>query len=66
MFEHSGLQLLGENASGWLIQLTKRDSALVFFLVLALLGQPAWILHLLGAVAAISSVLALQSIVRAR
>ncbi len=66
MFEHSGLRLLGKNAADWLIQLTKRDLAFVLFLVLALLGQPAWILHLFGAVAAISSVLSLQSIVRAR
>ncbi len=66
IFEHSGLRLLGESAAGWLIQLTKRDLALVFFLVLALLGQPAWILHLFGTVAAISSLLVLQSIFRAR
>lgn len=61
MFDSSGLLIFGERFAGWLIQLTKRDVAILFFLVLTIAGQPAWILHLSGAVAAISSILALKS-----
>ena len=57
----SGLLILGENFASWLIQLTKRDVAMLFFVVLAAIGQPAWILHLLLAVTAVSLVLAFKS-----
>ena len=61
MVEKSGLLLLGPRLAWWLVQLTKRDVAMLFFLFLGLIAQPGWILHLLGAVALISSVLALRS-----
>jgi len=61
MVEHSGLLLLGPRVAGWLIQLTKRDVAIFAFLLLGIAGQPAWILHLLGAVAAIGTLLALKA-----
>jgi hypothetical protein len=54
----SGLLLLGKNFASWLIQLTKRDVAMLFFVFLAVIGQPVWILHLLLAVTGVSLVLA--------
>ncbi len=66
MVEGSGLLFLGERFAGWLIQLTKRDVALLAFLLLAIANRPAWILHLLGTVAAISSLLVLKSFARPR
>jgi phosphatidylglycerophosphate synthase len=64
MLEGSGLLFFGEGFAGWVMQLTKRDVATLAFLVLAIAGQPAWILHLSGAVAVISSLLALKSLIR--
>lgn len=61
MVEHSGLLVFGPRVAGWLIQLTKRDVAIFVFLLLGIGGEPAWILHLLGAVAAISMLLALKA-----
>lgn len=61
LVERSGLLLLGEKAAFWLIQLTKRDVAVLFFVFLTAIGQPAWILHLLFGVTAISLALALKS-----
>ena len=58
LVERSGMLFLGEKFASWLIQLTKRDVAMLFFVVLAAIGQPAWILHLLLAVTAISLALA--------
>jgi phosphatidylglycerophosphate synthase len=46
MIGHSGLLDLGERFVWWLFQLTKRDVAIFFFLVLALLNLGTWILHL--------------------
>ena len=46
MIGHSGLLDLGERFVWWLFQLTKRDIAIFFFLVLALLNLGNWILHL--------------------
>ena len=46
MIGHSGLLDLGERFVWWLFQLTKRDVAIFFFLVLALLNLSSWILHL--------------------
>src|SRR5438045_6540677 len=51
MIGHSGLLHLGERFVWWLFQLTKRDMALVVFLMLALLGLAPWILHLWATVA---------------
>jgi CDP-alcohol phosphatidyltransferase len=46
MIGHSGLLDLGERFVWWLFQLTKRDVAIFFFLILALLNLGGWILHL--------------------
>lgn len=46
MIGHSGLLDLGERFVWWLFQLTKRDVAIFFFLVLAVLNLSTWILHL--------------------
>jgi CDP-L-myo-inositol myo-inositolphosphotransferase len=46
MIGHSGLLDLGERFVWWLFQLTKRDVAIFFFLVLALLNLSIWIIHL--------------------
>ena len=45
MIGHSGLLELGERFVWWLFQLTKRDVAIFFFLVLAFLNLSPWILH---------------------
>jgi 1L-myo-inositol 1-phosphate cytidylyltransferase / CDP-L-myo-inositol myo-inositolphosphotransferase len=60
MIGHSGLLELGEQFVWWLFQLTKRDVAILFFLMLAVLNLGTWILHLwtiaAGASLAISAV----------
>src|SRR5260370_928082 len=65
MIWHSGLLNLGERFVWWLFQLTKRDMALVVFLMLALLGLAQWILHLLVTVAGVSLVLSALAMIRA-
>ncbi len=64
MVDGSGLPFFSGRLGWWLIQLTKRDVGLLAFLLLALASQAAWILHLLGAVAASSALLALKSRLR--
>ncbi len=66
LVERSGILRLGEKSTSWLIQLTKRDVAVLGFVFLAALGLPSLILHLLFAVAAISLALALKSFSRGR
>ncbi len=66
MIQHSGLLFLGEKLVWWLFQLTKRDVAILLFLVLAIAGRPQWILHLWTAVTAVSLLLALVARLRAR
>jgi phosphatidylglycerophosphate synthase len=61
LVERSGMLRLGETFAYWVVQLTKRDVALLGFVLLAAIGQPAWILHLLFAVTAISLALAWRS-----
>lgn len=61
LVERSGLLRLGETFAYWVMQLTKRDVAMLFFVFLAGIGQPAWILHLLFAVTAISLALAVKA-----
>jgi phosphatidylglycerophosphate synthase len=61
LVEDSGMLLLGEKFASWLIQFTKRDVAMLFFVFLAAIGQPAWILHLLFVVTAASLGLAVKS-----
>jgi phosphatidylglycerophosphate synthase len=46
MLEHSGIAMIGAKRVGWVVQLTKRDVAIVVFLILAILGRPQWIIHL--------------------
>jgi phosphatidylglycerophosphate synthase len=46
MIGHSGLLDLSERFVWWLFQLTKRDVAIFFFFLLALLNMSTWILHL--------------------
>jgi 1L-myo-inositol 1-phosphate cytidylyltransferase / CDP-L-myo-inositol myo-inositolphosphotransferase len=65
MIGHSGLLNFGERFVWWLFQLTKRDMALVVFLVLALLGLAQWILHLWATVAGVSLVLSAFAVIRA-
>jgi 1L-myo-inositol 1-phosphate cytidylyltransferase / CDP-L-myo-inositol myo-inositolphosphotransferase len=65
MIGHSGLLNLGERFVWWLFQLTKRDVAVMVFLMLALLGLANWILHLWTVVAAASLVLSAIAAIRA-
>jgi hypothetical protein len=64
LVDRSGMLRLGETFAYWVIQLTKRDVALLGFVLLAVIGQPAWILHLLFAVTAISLALAWRARLR--
>jgi hypothetical protein len=57
----SGLLVLGEKFAAMLIQLTKRDVAVLVFVLLALIGVPALILHLLFVVGAVTLGLALRA-----
>jgi CDP-alcohol phosphatidyltransferase len=65
MIGHSGLLDLGERFVWWLFQLTKRDVAIFFFLVLALLHLPIWILHLWTLAAGASLVISAIATARA-
>jgi phosphatidylglycerophosphate synthase len=65
MIVHSGLLDLGERFVWWLFQLTKRDVAIFFFLVLALLNQAPWILHLWTTAAAASLLISAIATARA-
>ena len=60
----SGMLLFGPKFASWLIQLTKRDVAILFFVLLAAVGLPAYILHLLLMVTAATLALALKSFSR--
>jgi len=64
MIGHSGLLNLGERFVWWIFQLTKRDMAILFFLVLALLDQAKWILHLWTTVAAVSLIVTVIATIR--
>src|SRR5437773_4774052 len=57
MIGHSGLLKLGERFVWWLFQLTKRDMAILVFLVLALVDLADWILNLWTMVAGASLLL---------
>jgi CDP-L-myo-inositol myo-inositolphosphotransferase len=65
MIGHSGLLDLGERFVWWLFQLTKRDVAIFFFLVLALLNLATWILHLWTIAAGASLVISAIATARA-
>src|SRR6266481_1003445 len=64
MIGNSGLLNLGERFVWWLFQLTKRDVAVVVFLMLALLGLADWILHLWMIVAGASLILSAIAAIR--
>jgi hypothetical protein len=57
----SGLLAFGERFASLLIQLTKRDVAVLFFVVLAAIALPSLILHLLFIVTATTLVFALKA-----
>jgi 1L-myo-inositol 1-phosphate cytidylyltransferase / CDP-L-myo-inositol myo-inositolphosphotransferase len=65
MIGHSGLLNLGERFVWWLFQLTKRDMAILVFLLLALLGLADWILNLWTIVAGASVILSAIAVTRA-
>jgi phosphatidylglycerophosphate synthase len=60
LVERSGLLVLGEKYASLLIQFTKRDVAVLFFVVLAAISLPSLILHLLIIVTAVTLSLALR------
>ena len=64
MIGHSGLLNLGERFVWWLFQLTKRDMAMLVFLMLALVDLADWILHLWTIVAAASLILSTIATIR--
>jgi hypothetical protein len=61
LVERSGMLLFGTRFASWLIQLTKRDVAIFFFVLLAAVGLPALILHLLLVVTAVTLALSLKA-----
>jgi phosphatidylglycerophosphate synthase len=61
LVERSGILVLGEKYAALLMQITKRDVAVLFFVFLALVGLPALILHLLLVVSAVSLMLAIRA-----
>jgi hypothetical protein len=61
LVERSGMLLFGTRFASWLIQLTKRDVAILFFVLLAAVGLPALILHLLLMVTAVTLALSLKA-----
>jgi|SRR5215471_5301873 len=65
MIGHSGLLDLSERFVWWLFQLTKRDVAIFFFLLLALLNLSPWILHLWTVAAGTSLLISAIATVRA-
>jgi phosphatidylglycerophosphate synthase len=66
MIGHSGLLSLGDRSVWWIFQLTKRDMAILFFLLLALLGVAEWILHIWTIIAAASLIVTAIATIRAR
>src|SRR6266404_4547317 len=61
LVQHSGLLKFGEKFTSLVVQLTKRDLAVLFFVVLAAIGLPSLILHLLFLVTAVTLALSLKS-----
>jgi phosphatidylglycerophosphate synthase len=60
LVERSGLLRFGERFASLVVQLTKRDVAMLFFLFLAVIGLPSLILHLLLVVTAATLAVALK------
>ncbi|PYK32075.1 MAG: hypothetical protein DME57_01310, partial [Verrucomicrobia bacterium] len=65
MLQRAGLSTAKGGIFWWIFQLTKRDVAIFFFLLLAVAGLPQWILHLWTAVGIGSLVLTIRSRLRA-
>ena len=65
MIGHSGLLNFGQRFVWWVFQLTKRDMAILVFLLLAVLDLADWILNLWTIVAGASLVLSAIAVVRA-
>jgi hypothetical protein len=61
LVERSGLLVLGVKYASLLIQLTKRDVAVLFFVLLAVVSLPSLILHLLLVVTAVTLALAFRA-----
>jgi phosphatidylglycerophosphate synthase len=61
LIARSGLLVFGKKFASLVIQFTKHDVAVLFFVFLAAVGVPALILHLLFVVTAVSLVLALRA-----
>jgi CDP-L-myo-inositol myo-inositolphosphotransferase len=61
LVERSGLLRFGEKYASLVVQLTKRDVAVLFFLFLAAIGLPSLILHLLVVATAATLALALKT-----
>ena len=61
LVQRSGLLMFGEKFASLLVQFTKRDVAVLFFLSLAAIGLPSLILHLLVVVTAATLAIALKS-----
>lgn len=66
MIDHSGLHRLGERPVWWIMQVTKRDVAVLFFLFLALAGLATWILHVWLAVAIAGTMLSGVAVLSSR
>jgi len=64
MIGHSGLLNFGDQFVWWIFQLTKRDMAILVFLLLAVLGLADWILHLWTVVAGASLILTTIATIR--
>lgn len=47
LIQHSGILFFGEPFALFLVKLTKRDVAVLFFLILAVAGMAPWILHII-------------------
>jgi hypothetical protein len=55
------MRVVGQNTWWWIIQFTKRDTAILVFFLLALLDQAQWILHLWLIVSTATLVLSVRS-----
>jgi hypothetical protein len=65
MIKHSGMLLLGQRATSFFGQATKRDVFNFGFMLLALCGRPSWILHILATCACVIIILALKNLLAA-
>jgi phosphatidylglycerophosphate synthase len=61
LVQRSGLLMFGKKFASLVVQLTKRDVAVLFFVVLAAIGLPSLILHLLLVVTAMTLAFALKA-----